>query len=377
MSYTDNNTIAKEILNDYVQWALGYFWTQDGIDVAKTAIEHLPDSQSLPTIDRNAINYLKYSGTTLYSIPTNYLTIVPPLFVGLKLDVISVDEPDTFYTGTMGAMASTKLSFMKGATTHYVIGSGYHITNHPGQFFGLDAQKNTYRLFQVAITNTAGYDYLTVLKSISVDNRVLFLTNNMKTLKRCCVDSQLLGPDIRTSFCNPFLSDIFGLPSYQCDKVACAFCSNNPKDPACACFSDDPAAIGTGYDTIIHRFMNSNNPTRIGRKCILNACKDSNAYKTAEMLRYDCPHLCTSLLNTKISDHGSIDINNALITVKCGDGKQNFTLGSGPGSGNNGGNGDIKKIKWWGYFLIFLAVLIVIGGIIFVMKKRNKKVYNK
>ena len=378
MSYTDNNTIAKEILNDYVEWVLKYFWDDYCID--KTAIEILPSSPSLPIIDKNAINYLQSSGTILYSIPNVNTTRVSVLLKGLTLDVIATNtvydllESDTIYTGTMGTMATTKLSFMKGGTTHYVMGSApFHITNHPGQVIGLDTKNNTYRLFKITITNKTGYDYLTVLKSIPTYNKDLFITTNMKTLKRCCIDSQLLGPDISTSFCNSFYSDIFGLPSYQCDQAAYNICINNPKDPTCACFSDDPDAVGTGYDTIIHKFMRDNNPTQIGRKCILNACKDSNAYKTREMLVQDCPDLCTSMINTKTSDHGSIDIKDTLITVKCGDGKQKYDLVSGTGPRNNEGNDDSKKNRWWWYLLIVLAFLIVIGGGIVLSRKREIK----
>jgi len=375
MSYTDNNTTAKEILNDYVQWALGHFWTQQGIDQDKIVIDHISDPSE--QIDKNVIRYLKNSGTILYMIPAKYNNA--SLFTGLKLDAIVVGESENFYTGTITEMRNTKLDFMTGPTTCYVIGdSEYHLTNQIGKFISLDKNNNIYKLFQIVITNAEDQDYIDDLKQISADNKSLYFNTNMKALKRCCVDSQLLGTEISTNFCTPFLSDIFGLPSYPCDQAASNFCNDNPKDPTCACFSDDPAAIGTGYDTLIHRFMNGdatqpgNNPTQIARKCILNACKNSNAYKTAKMRRYDCPHLCTSLLNTNTSDTGSIDIKDAIVTVRCGDGKQNYTLGSGPGPDSNG-DSDSKTIKWWGYLLIVLSVLIVIGGIIFVVKNRNKK----
>lgn len=318
----------------------------------------------------------------------------------------------------------------------------YYFTNHPKQFLGLyqyqsrtsaepKPETEIWRLFQVSLQSPplSPATYMTLLSGLSNSNLTTFLTTNMKWLRMCCVGNQLLDDGISAILCGKtYRSDIYGLPTKVCDLAAQEYCVaafrekkctrecqsagasvkdidtcvdtckyRNQNDLACSCFPwskdgkswrgkledslDNDLTLGDGYDSAMYKFLSSNNPTTISRKCIVNNCKDPNAYKTAEMIRAKCPHMCTSILHNSLdeptidSDNNSnVDISNTTVTVKCGTAQQNFSQGAGHPPGYKP---SLKShIKWWVYLIIGLVVAGVIGGVVIfviVRRKRGKK----
>lgn len=224
-----------------------------------------------------------------------------------------------------------------------------------------------------------------------------FILDNVKWLNRCCrLREYFEDPSTAAALCKidygPLKPGVNGLPNQLCDEkvTGCkngisnpcqkptnptvAICDSNSPDPGCACFSKNAASIGTGYDVVTQNYMDRNSPIIISPKCILNACKSIDAYKTAEMLKTDCPNLCTSVLNLQSVDKSNIGQNNIDVSVKCGSGGQKFKLGTNTSGGKGGSGGSTSSSKWW-IFLIIAAVLLllVVGGVvIYVVKKRKK-----
>jgi hypothetical protein len=263
-----------------------------------------------------------------------------------------------------------KLPFMVNQTTGYNFISDSNIlfiTQDPIIFFG-NFRNSEYTFLKLKVTETLNSDYLTMLKQITPENKKKFLSENMKWLKKCCVDSQLLGNN-KDTLCGSYTSDFYGLPNYLCDAQAESYCSSNRTDPACACYSMDPKIIGDGYDVLTWEYLKKYNPTDISPKCVINACKSSDAYKSRYMLREDCPHLCTSILNVKNSGKSITDINNVIIGVKCGSGEQHYGIGKGPIH-------PVDKKKWI-YIIIGLIISIIIIGVIIFYIIKNKSHNNK
>jgi hypothetical protein len=371
MSYSDNE-IAKEILEDYVQWALKSFMNQPGIKDGMIKVDPIPNP-GIEWVD--AVQLLKTSNSSLYNVVNpDFLTYVPSLLTGLSLDVNQVTPTlKPYYNNKLNNTGlNYQLPFMQtGKTMFYIYGksNALYQTQDPTIFFGL-FKTSGYSLLTLRITEVKT-DYVSMFSNITIENKNNFLNQNIKWIKKCCVDSQLLGSKIKSILCANYSSDFYGFPSLQCDTKVLNYCKEHLDDPVCACFSTDPNVIGDGYDVIAWEYLKKN-PTLISPKCVLNACKNNDAYKSAEMLREKCPHLCTSLLNIKNSGKSSIDINNVIIGVKCGSGKQHFGVGAGPKTLP----GIDNKTKWWIYMIIVLVIAIVIGSIIFVIakiKSRNNK----
>ena len=224
-----------------------------------------------------------------------------------------------------------------------------------------------------------------------------FILDNVKWLNRCCrLTEYFEDPNTAPLLCK--IDDgllepgVNGLPNQLCDekvtgckngisnpcqkptKTTVAICDSYSPDPGCACFSRNAASIGTGYDVVTQKYMDRNSPIIISPKCILNACKSIDAYKTAAMLKTDCPNLCTSVLNLQSVDKSNIGQKNIDVSVKCGSGGQKFKLGTNTSGGKGGSGGSTSSSKWW-IFLIIAAVLLllVVGGVvIYVIKKRKK-----
>ena len=224
-----------------------------------------------------------------------------------------------------------------------------------------------------------------------------FILDNIKWLNRCCrLREYFEDPNTAPLLCKiddgPLEPGVNGLPNQLCDekvtgckngisnpcqkptKTTVAICDSYSPDPGCACFSKNAASIGTGYDVVTQKYMDRNSPIIISPKCILNACKSVDAYKTAAMLKTDCPNLCTSVLNLQSVDKSNIGQKNIDVSVKCGSGGQKFKLGTNTSGGKGGSGGSTSSSKWW-IFLIIAAVLLllVVGGVvIYVIKKRKK-----
>ena len=317
------------------------------------------------------------------------------------------------------------------------------LTNRPMYLMGTynnGTPNNLWRLFKVSLQSLANptllYGAIEQLSKTDASHRIgvkaetlltMFLSENMKWLRRCCVDNQLLDPDVSNLLCqtkngDTYTSDIYGLPTEVCDEAALRYCVGGSKerkdyckvkdegesddacfyrnmnDPACTCFDwtkdgapwrgnstdlEDDATLGDGYDAAMYKFMKQYNPTSISRKCIVNNCKDADSYKTANMMRAKCPHMCTSILHRSIDEqgidadnHSNVDISDTTVTVRCGSAEKNFFQGAGSPPGSKKPD-PTKGLKWWIYLLIGLAVAGVIGGVIAYVIVRRKRERNK
>ena len=315
----------------------------------------------------------------------------------------------------------------------------YYLTNHPGIVLGLTTKTSTtdsfWRLFKIS------YDFsnpITEINKLSSEQINKFLGKSMKWLGTCCTRSQSISSvstTLHSQICGngDLRSDIYGMPTTQCDDYAtkhcvggstqrqdycrdagdcaadtkdtspkCQDCLYRNKDEiACSCFEwnktddqgklvawrgpinttiDDDPTLGKEYDSKLYRFMKDNNPTHLSRKCVLSNCKDIYSYKTSDMLRTNCPELCTSMLYNTITDgktdpsnHSTTNINDVKITVRCGSADTNYYQGQ---SSLAPGYKPPSKpvVRWPIYLLIGLVVAGIIGGVVaYVIIKRRKK----
>ncbi len=357
--------------------------------------------------------FMQSKTTSPYFIQTNPHHPNPHVFASAEWEVVSDASASPYLpdvTGLIPGLLESQIFFtnIPGKFLCYGLAGPTHITTEK-EAKG-DLTQRAWRLFSLKIPSPAQISKLPIMTYRSCIKELAqysgptkqgtgfkeFILDNVKWLNRCCrlreyfedpntapllckIDDGLLEPGVN------------GLPNQLCDEkvTGCkngisnpcqptnstvAICDSYSTDPGCACFSKNAASIGTGYDVVTQKYMDRNSPIIISPKCILNACKSIDAYKTAAMLKTDCPNLCTSVLNLQSVDKSNIGQNNIDVSVKCGSGGQKFKLGTNTSGGKGGSGGSTSSSKWW-IFLIIAAVLLllVVGGVvIYVVKKRKK-----